>query len=98
MAAFSTAPYNPRQHQAATIWEAASALMKESTVKQDLSRRSFIGGAALVERARRGGLAGCAPKATAAGRRGAGRSASGNAAGVQWDGEYDVIVCGVAAA
>ena len=96
MAAFSTAPYNPRQHQVMTIWEAAreGALMKESTVKQDLSRRSFIGGAALgLSALAVGGLAGCAPKATAADGEEPG-GASGNAAGVQWDGEYDVIVCG----
>lgn len=71
------------------------AIMKQSGAKR-LSRRNFLEGAALgLGALAAGSLAGCAPK-QAGSEAGAatGTAAGSNAADVQWDGEYDVIVCG----
>ncbi len=68
--------------------------MKETTAPKGLSRRSFLGSAALgLGALAMGGLAGCSPKA-AGGDAGSSSAGGGNAAEVKWDGEYDVIVCG----
>ena len=68
--------------------------MDEITTKQGLSRRNFLSGAALGLGALAvGGLAGCSPKAASAEDSGTAAS-GGNAANVQREGEYDVIVCG----
>ena len=57
---------------------------------QGVSRRSFLGGAAIGLGALAvGGLAGCAPQTA-----GNTSSTGASAADVSWDGEYDVIVCG----
>lgn len=61
-----------------------------STDMQGLSRRNFIGGAALgLGALAMGSLAGCAPKAA-----NGDPDAGGGSAATSWDGEYDVIVCG----
>ncbi len=59
-----------------------------------LSRRSFLGGAALgLGALAAGSLAGCAPKTAGAAEDGA-KAAGKSTADVKWDGTYDVIVCG----
>ena len=64
--------------------------MKVSTM-QGVSRRSFLGGAALGLGALAvGGLAGCAPQSAGS----ASSNSGASAADVSWDGEYDVVVCG----
>lgn len=62
---------------------------------KNLSRRSFLGGAALgLGALAAGSLAGCAPKQADDGAGAdAGATAGGNVP-ANWDGEYDVIVCG----
>lgn len=58
-----------------------------------LSRRSFLGGAALgLGALAANGLTGCAPK-NPGGNAASGSAGAANAPGT-WDGEYDVIVCG----
>ncbi len=63
--------------------------------ERGLSRRNFIGGAALgLGALAMGGLAGCAPKAAGNADAAEQSGSAGNAEGVSWDGEFDVIVCG----
>ena len=71
--------------------------MKASTNElqnQGLSRRSFLGGAALgLSALAVGGLAGCSPQSQGESGTAAAATAASNVPS-EWDGEYDVIVCG----
>ena len=68
---------------------------KRNLSEQSMSRRNFLGGAALgLGALAAGSLSGCAPKASGSGDTSSTSASAGNVANVTWDGEYDVIVCG----